>query len=219
MSEKSEAELYGFWRSQATFRLRAALNLKGVAFRETPIDLDLGEQDRGEFRRINPSGSVPALVIDGAVLTQSLAILEYLEEIHPEPPLLPADPKGRARVRGLAAIAASDAHPLIVPRVKRFLAERAGFGPADWKAWQAHWFTAGLRAFEARLANDDETGNFCHGDQPTVADICLAGLRAGARTFAIEVGDIPTVERIVERCGSLRAFDAARAERQADYPG
>lgn len=212
-------EMYGFWRSQATFRLRVALNLKGCAYTELPVDLDAGQQNDEAFRAINPSGSVPALRVGDAVLTQSLAVLEYLEEVCPRPPLLPSDPLGRARVRALAGLAVSDAHPLIVPRIRRYLAEHAGFDPDSWRAWQTHWFSAGLRSLEARLARDRETGDFCHGAEPTIADLCLAGLHAGARTFGIHVPDIPTVDRIVARCMALDAFDRARADRQADYPG
>ena len=211
-------DMYGFWRSQATYRLRVALNLKGIAYTEIPVDIDNGGQDTADFRHISPMGSVPALKVGDATLTQSLAILEYLEESHPEPPLLPPDPIGRARVRSLAAIAASDTHPLIVPRLKRYLMEQAGFDAAQWKAWQSHWLSAGLRGLEARLAHEPETGAFCHGEAPTLADICLAGLCASTTTLGIEVSDIPTVERIAARCGTLKAFDDARAYKQADYP-
>lgn len=211
-------DVYGFWRSQATFRLRVALNLKGITYREIPVDLDTGEQNEAAFREINPLGSVPALMVAGGPLTQSLAVLEYLEETHPDPALLPPDALGRARVRALAAIAVSDAHPLIVPRIKRYLAEHAGFDAARWKAWQTHWFSAGLEGFEARLAHEADTGTHCHGDTPTFADICLAGLVAGADAFSIEVEGIPTVRRIVARCMATPPFEAARAVHQVDYP-
>ena len=212
-------DMYGFWRSQATFRVRVALNLKGIAYREIPINLDTGEQDAAGFRAINPMGGVPALMVDGTPLTQSLAILEYLEETHPDPALLPPDPPGRARVRSLAAIAVSDAHPLIVPRVKRYLAEHAGFDASRWKAWQTQWFSAGLRGTEARLAGDASTGRYCHGDTPTIADICLAALAAGADTFGIDVADLPTVGRILAACRALPAFEKAKGIHQSDYPG
>ena len=212
-------DMYGFWRSQATFRLRVALNLKSIAYREIPVDLDAGAQNGDEYRKVNPLGSVPALMVGGEPLTQSLAVLEYLEETHPEPALLPPDPLGRARVRSLAAIAVSDAHPLIVPRVRRYLAEHAGFDAARWKAWQTHWFSAGLKGYEARLSGEAGTGTHCHGDAPTFADICLAGLFAGAKGFSIEVEGIPTVRRIVEGCMATEPFEKARAVHQADYPG
>ncbi len=217
--EEAPLEIYGFWRSQAMYRLRVALKLKGVAYAEIPVNLDGGEQDTPEFRRISPMGSVPALIADGTALTQSLAILEWLEETHPEPPLLPADPLGRARVRSIASVVVADSHPLIVPRVKRYLTEHAGFDAARWKAWQTYFFTAGLQGVEARLAAGGGTGCFCHGDKPTIADICLAGLAAGAKTFGIAVADVPTVDRIVDACLALPAFDASRADRQADFPG
>jgi maleylacetoacetate isomerase len=211
-------DMYGFWRSQATFRVRVALNLKGLSYHEIPIDLDAGGQDTPDFREVNPMGSVPALMIGAAPLTQSLAILEYLEETTPDPALLPADALGRARVRSLAAIAVSDTHPLIVPRVKKYLAAEAGFDAARWKAWQTLFCTEGLRGFEARLARDAETGSFCHGEQPTFADICLCGLMASVKTFQIATGGVPTVERIVAHCMDLPAFEQARALHQADYP-
>ena len=212
-------DLYGFWRSQATFRLRVALNLKGIAYSEIPVDLDAGEQNADEFRKLNPMGSVPALLVEGEPLTQSLAVLEYLEETHPEPALLPGDPRGRARVRSLAAIAASDTHPLIVPRIRRYLAAHAGFEAAQWKAWQTQWISDGLKGCEARLARDSATGSHCHGDAPTFRDICLAGLVAGAEAFSIEVDGIPTVRRIVGLCMATAPFEAARAVHQVDYPG
>ncbi len=218
-SETSIMDIYGFWRSQATFRLRVAMNLKGIAYHEIPIDLDAGEQNDDAFRKVNPLGSVPALMVDGMPLTQSLAVLEYLEETYPEPALLPKDALGRARVRSLASIATSDAHPLIVPRIKRYLAEHAGFDAAKWKAWQTHWFSAGLQGFEARLAGEAATTTYCHGETPTFADICLAGLFVGAEAFSIEVEGIPTVRRIVETCMSNAPFEKARAVHQADYPG
>ena len=212
-------EMYGFWRSQATFRLRVALNIKGIAYSEVPIDLDAGAQNDDAFRKINPMGSVPALMVEGAPLTQSMAVLEYLEETHLEPALLPGDALGRARVRSLAAIAISDAHPLIVPRVRRYLFEHAGYDAAKWKAWQTQWFSAGLKGYEARLAGDGATGTHCHGDAPTFADIALAGLLVGANGFGIEVEGIPTVRRIVGLCMATPAFERARAVHQSDYPG
>ena len=213
-------DLYGFWRSQATFRVRIALNLKGVAYREIPIDLDTGEQHAESFLAINPQGALPALIDgDGAALTQSTAILEYIEECYPDPPLLPKDPRDRARVRSLAAIAISDTHPLIVPRVKRYLSEKAGFDAGAWRGWQIHWFTFGLKSMEARLVGDRAVGTFCHGDTPGLADICLFALYEGAGTFNIEIDGIPTVDGIVARCMALPAFADAHPRRQSDYPG
>ena len=211
-------QMYGFWRSQATFRVRVALNLKGIAYEEIPIDLDKGEQNGEAFRRINPLGGVPALMIDGQPLTQSVAILEYLEETHPAPALLPSDALGRARVRALAAIGANDAHPLIVPRIKAYLTKNAGFEPPQWKAWITEWMSAALRGYEARLG-ETTTGTHCHGDAPTFADICLCALAGSCKTFGVEVADVPNVDRIVAHCMSQPAFEKAKASNQADFPG
>lgn len=218
-------QMFGFWRSQATYRLRVAFNLKGIAYTEKPIALDKGEQFGEEFQKINPLGSVPALLVqseDGInhePLTQSLAILEYIEETHLATPLLPKDPLGRARVRSLASIAISDSHPLIVPRIRNYLQENAGFDAKQWKAWQTKWFNTALKGFEDRLSADKRTGTFCHGDLPTIADICLLGLIQGTRAFEIEVPKLPTVERIVQACEKLDAFEQAKAVHQVDFPG
>lgn len=211
--------IYGFWRSQATFRVRIALNLKGVAYHEIPIDLDKGEQLAPDFLAINPQGALPALIEDAAApLTQSSALLEYIEERYPTPPLLPKGLRERARVRSLAAVAISDTHPLITPRIKGYLSKHAGFDAAQWRAWQVHWFSAGLKTLEARLANDAATGIYCHGDTPGIADICLFALYEGAGTFKIKVDAIPTLDGIVGRCMQLPAFADAHPTRQADYP-
>lgn len=166
--------MFGFWRSAATFRVRIALNLKGLPFEETMIDLDADEQNDAKFKTINPAAAVPALFVDdGPPLTQSLAILEYLEELYPTPALLPADPRGKARVRALALIFAADHHPLITPRVRRYLADALEVDNAGRTEWIKHWFRQGLEQGEARLAGDPATGRFCHGDTPTFADLCL----------------------------------------------
>ncbi len=216
-------ELFSYWRTSATYRVRVAFNLKGVKPRESNVDIDAGEQHGEAFRRVNPLGGIPAL-IDHAEgqshlpITQSLAILEFLDETYPQPPLLPSDPHGRARVRSLAQMLAVDTHPLITPRVRQYLTTRGGFDADAWRAWQIQWFGAGLRAVEQRLANEPGTGRFCHGDQPTVADICLASIFAVARVFKIDFDDIPTAQRIMAECESLDAFAAAAPSRQAGAP-
>jgi maleylacetoacetate isomerase len=212
-------KMYGFWRSAASFRVRAALNLKGLAFDETMIDLDAGEQNDPSFKAINPAAAVPALFVDdGPPLTQSLAILEYLEEIYPTPPLLPVDPRGKARVRALALIFAADHHPLIVPRVRRYLADVLEIDNAGRTEWIKHWFREGLVQAEARLAGDLSTGRFCHGDTPTFADLCLMSQVMGARGFHISTADLPTVERIAEDCLAIDAFARAAPLRQPGAP-
>ena len=209
--------MYGFWRSAASFRVRIALNLKGLAYEETMIDLDAGEQHAPGFLAINPAGAVPALYVDdGPPLTQSLAILEYLDEVYPEPPLLPADARGKARVRSLALIFAADHHPLIVPRVRRYLTDALGVSDDQRTAWVRHWFREGLVQAEAKMAGDPGTGRFCHGDTPTIADICLIPQMANARRGRTNLDAFPTLKRIEAACFALPAFDNAQPQKQPD---
>lgn len=212
-------QLYGFWRSSATYRVRVALNIKGLAAEEHAINLDAGDQRDAGFLRINPLAAVPALIVPGqAPLTQSLAILEYLEEVAPNPPLLPTDPIGRARVRSIAAGLAADTHPLVVPRVRRYLTTTGNFDDAAWRAWQVQWFSAGLQALEQRLTNEVATSAYCHGDAVTMADILLASIVAVMRMFNIVVPDIPTVDRIMAACEAQEAFARASPVRQQGAP-
>ena len=223
MTDSARFELFSFWRTSATYRVRVAFNLKGVAPQEHNVDMDGGE-NRGEaFLKINPMGAIPALLDHGpgqspTPLTQSLAILEFLDESFPTPALLPADAHGRARVRSLAAMLAADTHPLITPRVKKYLTTTAGFDDAAWRAWQIHWFTTGLQALEQRLVNEPGTGTFCHGEAPTIADICLASIVVVMRVFKIEVHGIPTVLRVMAACEQLEEFAKADPRRQAGAP-
>jgi maleylacetoacetate isomerase len=219
MSDDRKPVLYGFWRSMAAYRVRVALALKGVAVTEVALDLNAGDQFAPEFLALNPEGAAPVLVEPGQPpLTQSMAILEYLEERYPDPPLLPADPHGRARVRSLAALIAADTHPLLTPRVTAYLHDTAGLDEPAVRAWSAHWVTRGLAASEARLANDAATGAFCHGDQVTFADICLANLAIAARANRFDLGQFPTVARIAARCETLEAFQRADPRRQLGAP-
>lgn len=219
MSEQLHLELYSYWRTSATYRVRVAMNIKGLSAKEHSVNLDKGEQRSDAFLKINPLGAIPALVVPGHTpLTQSLAILEFLNEIEPEPPLLPSDPYGRARARSIAASLAADTHPLIVPRVKKYLATAGGFDDAAWKAWQVHWFTTNLQAVETRLAAEAETGTFCQGDSVTLADICLLSITAVMKVFKINVADIPTIDRIVAKCESLEAFAKADPQKQEGAP-
>ncbi|MES2739369.1 MAG: maleylacetoacetate isomerase [Pseudomonadota bacterium] len=211
--------LYAFWRTSATYRVRVALNLKGLSAHEQIVNLDAGEQRGQAFLKINPLGAIPALVVPGhAPLTQSLAILEFLDEFAPSPPLLPPDLYARARVRAIAAMVASDVHPLITPRVKAYLSGNAGFDADSWRAWQTHWATTGLAAVEQRLVSEAGTGVFCHGDTPTIADICLASIVAVLRVFKIAVPDTPTIDRIVAACDAHPAFASAAPLLQAGAP-
>jgi maleylacetoacetate isomerase len=211
--------MYGFWRSAATFRVRIALNLKGLAYEETMVDLDAGEQHTPAFRAVNPAGAVPALFVDdGPPLIQSLAILEYLEESYPYPTLLPADARGKSRVRSLALVCAADHHPLITPRVRRYLADAFEIDNAGRSQWIRRWFREGLVQMEARLADDPATGRFCHGDRPTLADLCLISQVMGARGVAVATDDQPTVHRIAAACLEIDAFARAAPARQPGAP-
>ena len=173
-----------------------------------------------EYKSLNPQSVVPALVVDeGAPLFQSLAILEYLEETHPQPALLPRDARGRARVRGLALIAAADGHPLIVPRIRVYLEKEMQQDEASRNKWLAHWTLKALEAIESHLVNEKETGRFCHGDAPTVADICLAGqVIAATSYFNCDVSGVPTALRIYGECMKLDAFAKAHPSKQAEAP-
>lgn len=213
-------KLYTFWRSIATYRVRIALNLKDLSVETEQINLLKGEQHRPDYAAVNPQHALPSLVLDegGAPLFQSMAIMEYLDETHPLPRLLPSDPRGRARVRGLSHIAVSDAHPLSVPRVRHFLTDEYKFDEAQLNNWLRHWQAEALRAFEWHLANEPETGTYCHGDSVTMADICLAGQAVGAGFFGVELAPYPTVARIVEACTAQEAFARAHPLKQPGAP-
>lgn len=223
MTDSTRFELYSFWRTSATYRVRVALNLKGVHPKEININLDAGEQGGAAFLKINPMGAIPAM-LDTAPgqprtpLTQSQAIVEFLDETYPESALLPADAHGRARVRSLALLLAADTHPLLTGRIKKYLTTVGKFDDAAWRAWQIHWFTVGLQALEKRLSAEAETGTFCHGDTPTQADICLASLIVVMRVFKIDVAAIPTVLRIMAECEKLEAFAKADPSAQLGAP-
>ena len=213
-------KLFSFWRSLATFRVRIALNLKGITPDEV-IDVNLmqGKQREDAFRKINPMMALPALIEDdGTVLFESLAILEYLDETHPNPPLLPKEPKSRARVRGLAQIIACDTHPLIVPRVREYLAHEYKIDEPGVMKWGQHWHLEALKALEANLAGSPQTGRYCQGDAITIADICLAGQAAGSTYFNVDIAPFPTVKRIVDLCMQNDAFARAHPMKQPGAP-
>ncbi len=223
MTSTPRFELYSFWRTSATYRVRVALNLKGLEAAEHNIDVDAGENLSEAFLKINPLGGLPAFIDNGPgsdrlPITQSLAILEYLEEVHPLPALLPEGAPARARVRSLALMMAADTHPFVTPRVRKYLTSAGNFDPAAWRAWQIQWFTVGLQALERRLASEAATGTFVHGDSVTIADICLASVIAVARVFSIEVPGIPTVDRVMAACEEIEAFQRASPFRQFGAP-
>ena len=210
-------KLYGYFRSSAAYRVRIALNLKGLAADRLPVHLAKGAQHAAEFVALNPQALVPVLVTDdGTVLTQSLAIIEWLEEVHPRPPLLPGTADDRARVRAIALAIACDIHPLNNTRVLRYLSGTLE-APQDARdAWYAHWCATGLGALESRLAREPATGRFCHGDAPTIADVCLVPQLANARRFNVDVAPYPTLLRIDAACRAIPAFADAAPERQPD---
>ena len=214
-------KLYGFWRSLATYRVKVAMALKGLKAEEVSIDLLKGRQHDKEYTAVNPQAVVPALVLDdgGAPLFQSMAIMEYLEETHTQPPLLPRDPRGRARVRGLALIAAADGHPLVVPRIRNYMEKELKLDEAARNRWLQHWTLKALQDIEAHLENEKETGRFCHGNSPTLADICLAGQVVGAiGYFKCDVSSVPTAMRIYEECMKLEAFSGPHPLKQPGAP-
>ena len=212
-------KIFTYWRSLATYRVRMALNLKGLKAEEIEVDLHAGGQLKPEFAAINPMRAIPVLVDDdGTTLLQSLPIIEYLEERYPDPAIMPADAAGRARVRALAQITVADSHPLIVPRVRADLASRFGATPQQINAWARTWMDAGLDAYETVLARDKSTGEFCHGDRIGVADIGLVSHAAGVRFFEGTIDGHPTVKRIVERCMADERIARAHPLRQPGAP-
>jgi maleylacetoacetate isomerase len=213
-----EFVLYGYFRSSAAFRARIALNLKGIKpeLRFVHLLKDGGHQHTDEYRAINPQELVPTLVHDGHAIGQSLAIIEYLDEIVPEPPLLPADPAGRARVRQLAYAVACEMHPLNNLRVLRYLKRTLHQDDEHILQWQRHWIELGFAALEVLLANSPDTGRFCHGDQPTLADICLIPQMANARRVNLDLSPYPTLVRIEETALAHPAFEAALPKNQRD---
>jgi maleylacetoacetate isomerase len=212
-------KFFSFWRSQASFRVRIALNLKKLPTEVTFVDLDADAHHADEFRRVNPQMALPALVADdGTTLFQSLAIIEYLEETHPTPPLLPADPRGRARVRGLALIVACEGHPPVVPRIRRYLDRELNLRDTQQTAWRRHWTVETLAALEGHLAGHKDTGRFCHGDALSLADICLAGHATVADMLQIDLKPWPTVKRIYETLMAMPEFSTAHPLAQPDTP-
>ena len=212
----SKTLLHGYFRSSTSFRTRIALNMKGVAYDQTFRHLRKGEQRAADYLTLNPQGLVPTLEIDGLTLTQSLAIIEYLEETRPTPPLLPKDAVGRARVRALAYMNALEIHPINNLRVLDQLKGQFGADDAAVAAWFRHWVDETFGALETRLASDRETGVFCHGDQPTLADVCLVPQVVNNARFEVDMSRYPTIARIHKACVALPAFADAMPGKQPD---
>ena len=211
-------KLHTYFRSSAAYRVRIALNLKGLQYEAIPVHLvrDGGQHLSEAYRRINPAGALPSLVDRDVALSQSLAIIEYLDEAYPYPPLLPGDPVARARVRAIALDVACEIHPLNNMRVLKYLTSKLGVSEEDKNAWYRHWVETGLAAIEARLETSPLTGRFCHGEQPTLADCCLVPQVFNARRFACNLDHVPSVVRIDAECRTLSAFAAAAPENQPD---
>jgi maleylacetoacetate isomerase len=216
----AKMKLYTWWRSQASFRVRVALRLKELEAEMVFIDLSKDDQLAASYRALNPEMVLPTLIDgDGPSLVQSLAILEYLDEQYPEPPLLPKDTRARAHVRALAQVVAMDAHPFVVPRVRKYLERELGLDEPTRLKWLQHWLDSATRVVEDLLSHDSRTGRFCYGDAPTIADICLvAHLTSAKMLCSCDLAPYPTVQRIFETCMQVDAFADAHPLRQPDAP-
>ena len=210
-------KLYTYFRSSAAFRVRIALNLKGLAYDPAFVHLPKGEHRRPEYAAVDPQALLPTLVDGERVLSQSLAIIEYLEETRPQPPLLPADPAGRARVRSLSLLVACEIHPLNNLRTLQHLKRALGQNEDQINAWYRHWIADGFAKLEADLNRVDRgAGRFCHGDAPTMADCCLVPQVFNAKRYAADLAPYPTLMRIFDACMKLEAFDRAQPSKQPD---
>ena len=208
-------KLYTYFRSSAAFRVRIALNLKGLAYEPSLVHLPKGEHRRPEYAAIDPQALLPTLVDGKRALSQSLAIIEYLEETRPEPALLPSDAAGRARVRSLSLLVACEIHPLNNLRTLQHLKRALGQNEGEINAWYRHWIADGLAKFEADLERSG-AGRFCHGDTPTMADCCLVPQVFNAKRYSADLGPYPTLMRVFEACMKLDAFDRAQPSKQPD---
>jgi len=213
-------KLFTYWRSQAAFRVRIALGLKGLQAEKVSLDLLAGDQFAADYRKLNPEGVVPTLIDgEGEPLDKSLAILEYLDEKYPDPPLLPKELRARAHARAIAQMVSMDAHPFIVPRVRKYLEEELRLDEPARGKWVRHWLDAGSRAVEEVLAKDARTGRFCIGDRVTVADICLAAHLTSAKLFGgRDPNAYPVAGRIYANCMGIAAFANEHPLRQPDAP-
>ena len=213
-------KFYGFWRSLAAYRVRVALKLKGLAYEEIPVNLLAGHQHDPAYLKINPQGAVPALILEGVAqpLFQSMAILDYLDQVHPNPSLMPAQATDRARVLALSHICASDGHPLVVPRVRNYLQNTLKLEETARNQWLQHWSLQSLQIYERALSQDPRAGRYSHGDQITVADLCLASQVVGAGLFGCELVDLPRVTAIHQALMEHPAFSESLPLRQSGAP-
>ena len=211
-------KLYSYFRSSAAYRVRIALNLKGLAYEYAPIHLlrDGGQQLKPDYRELNPDGIVPTFIDGDNVLTQSLAIIEYLDEMHPEPALLPGTPLDRAFVRSVALQIACEIHPVDNLRILKYLKHTLKVGDEAKDAWYRHWLESGFESLEKRLANDSRVGKLCFGNAPTLADLCLVPQVYNARRFNLDMSCYPTIERIADHAAQIDAFARAAPGQQPD---
>lgn len=207
-------KLYDYWRSSAAYRVRIALNIKGLEVEQVPVDLRAGGQRAGDYLEVNPQGLVPFFQDGELAIGQSLAIIEYLEETHPKPPVLPHDPIQRARSRAIAQIIAADIHPLNNLRVLQLLESKFGSNQKKRGAWYHHWLTKGFQTVEAMVS--DEPGDFACGDEPTLADICLIPQVYNAKRYEFDLRAYPTIRGIDDRCQEVEAFAKAAPQHQPD---
>jgi maleylacetoacetate isomerase len=209
-------KLYTYFRSSAAYRVRVALALKGLSYDAVRVHLMKAEQYSAEYSAVNPQNLVPVLEDEGQRLYQSLAIMQYIDETWPQPPLQPADRLGRARVRSLALLIACEIHPLNNPRVLNYLTGKLGVGEEQKLEWYHHWIKTGFSALEKRLAGEPQTGRYCHGDTPGFADCVLVPQMANALRFKVDLAEFPTIRRINAACLELEAFQTAAPENQPD---
>ena len=209
-------KLYTYFRSSAAFRVRIALNLKGLAYDAAFVHLPKGEHRGADYGALNPQALVPTLDDGGALLNQSLAIIEYLEETHPQPPLMPKDAAGRARVRSLALLIACEIHPLNNLRVLQHLKRSLGQDEEGINGWYRHWVADGLAKFDAQLGAAQTRGKFCHGDSPTMADCCLVPQVFNAQRYQCDLAPYPETRRVFDACMRLDAFQRAQPSAQPD---
>lgn len=211
-------QFHGYFRSSSAYRCRIAFNLKGVGYDFVPVHLKSGAQKSAGYEALNPQKLVPTLVTDeGVQLIQSLAIMEWLDETHPEPPLLSADPLVRAQERGFAQVIACEIHPLQNLRVLQYLTGELGVDEAAKSAWLNRWLKDGLSACEGLLAQRDKATPFCYGEAPGLADICLVPQVFSAERFDVDISDLPRVREIYQRCSALEAFERAHPKNQPDF--
>jgi maleylacetoacetate isomerase len=216
----STIRLYSYWRSSASYRVRIALNLKQLKHEVVPVNLikDGGEQHHADFHQMNPQERVPVLIDGGRIIRQSLAIIEYLDEVYDGNHLLPGTARERARARGLAHLIATDISPMGNLSVLQYLEKEDGMPQIERERWMRHWIEGGFAALEEMLADNPSTGDFCEGDVPSIADCCLVPQVYNARRFEVDLTPYPTIRRINDHCLGLPAFELARPERQSDAP-